>query len=193
MIADADAADAIVDAAERRDADLVIMGTHDRNRLLRAVLGSVTDSVLRETNRPVLILREHNDAAHEDPIRKILCPFRDAPASAAAVGNAAALAAAFGAELQLVQLLQDGNPGEAPPDWLAKMVSPEAVASLGRMQIGEGAGKRLVKLADEIGADLIVLGTSHRRFSDSGSAAAPAAYVVRAAHCPVLSVTASAS
>ena len=43
-------ADAIVRVANARNADLIIMGTHDRNRLLRTVLGSVTDAVLHRSN-----------------------------------------------------------------------------------------------------------------------------------------------
>ena len=60
LLEDCEAADAIVSAAHARNADLIIIGTHDRNRLMRAVLGSVTDAVLRLARCPVLVLREHN-------------------------------------------------------------------------------------------------------------------------------------
>src|SRR5690349_12254472 len=45
---------AILRTAEEVDADLVIMGTHGRRGIRRAFLGSVTESVLRHTTRPVL-------------------------------------------------------------------------------------------------------------------------------------------
>lgn len=86
---DCEPADAIVTVANERDADLIIMGTHDRNRLVRAVLGSVTDRVLETTNRPVLILREHNDL--ELGIRRIR--------AAAGEAEARKLAEAAGAEI----------------------------------------------------------------------------------------------
>src|SRR5258708_11998914 len=85
VIADQTPAGAVVTAGEERDADLIIMGTRERNRLVRAVLGSVTDSVLRESDRPVLLVRKQgSDAA----VQRIVCPFRSTPQSIAAVRQA---------------------------------------------------------------------------------------------------------
>jgi nucleotide-binding universal stress UspA family protein len=47
-------ASAIVEYAELRDADLVVMPTHGRSGLDRYVLGSVTESVVRRADVPVL-------------------------------------------------------------------------------------------------------------------------------------------
>ena len=44
----------INDYAEEKDADLVVMGTHGRKGLERMLLGSVTEKVLRTSERPVL-------------------------------------------------------------------------------------------------------------------------------------------
>ena len=51
----------IVEMAERMSADLVVMGTHGRSGLARAILGSVADRVLRGSTVPVLLAR------HEEP------------------------------------------------------------------------------------------------------------------------------
>lgn len=48
---------AIVRAAEEIGADLIVMGTRGRTSLGRLVLGSVTESVIRSTELPVLIIR----------------------------------------------------------------------------------------------------------------------------------------
>ena len=48
---------AIVAAAESEDADLVVVGTRGRSRVERAVLGSVSDHVVRHARCPVLIVR----------------------------------------------------------------------------------------------------------------------------------------
>jgi nucleotide-binding universal stress UspA family protein len=48
---------AIVEAAESEGADLVVVGTRGRNRVERAVLGSVSDHVVRHARCPVLIVR----------------------------------------------------------------------------------------------------------------------------------------
>jgi len=48
--------DAIQQVAEDVSADLVVMGTHGRSGLERALLGSVTDRVLRHSTVPVLVV-----------------------------------------------------------------------------------------------------------------------------------------
>ena len=51
------ATDGIVWAAERQDADLIVMSTHGRSGLGRMVLGSVADGVVRRTSLPVIVVR----------------------------------------------------------------------------------------------------------------------------------------
>ena len=45
-----------VNATERQDCDLIVMGTHGRDGLDRLLLGSVTENVVRETRVPVTTL-----------------------------------------------------------------------------------------------------------------------------------------
>ncbi|KAG8152510.1 universal stress protein [Burkholderia catarinensis] len=45
-------------AAAECDADLIVMGTHGRRGVRRALLGSVAESLLRTADRPVLVVRE---------------------------------------------------------------------------------------------------------------------------------------
>ena len=52
-----DAARAIVEAADRAGASVVCVASHGRSRLATAVLGSVAAAVLRESRRPVMVLR----------------------------------------------------------------------------------------------------------------------------------------
>lgn len=47
----------IIDAARNWPADLIVMGTHGRNALANALLGSVTQEVLRHAPCPVMVLR----------------------------------------------------------------------------------------------------------------------------------------
>ncbi len=54
-------AEAIVEAARHRDADLIVMSSHGRSGVARLVLGSVAESVLRATAVPILLIRA-NDA-----------------------------------------------------------------------------------------------------------------------------------
>lgn len=52
---------AIVDAARAEHADIVVMATHGRGGLGRAVLGSVADHVVRHAPCPVLLVRPPRD------------------------------------------------------------------------------------------------------------------------------------
>jgi nucleotide-binding universal stress UspA family protein len=54
---DGPAVEAIARVAHELGANLIVMGTHGRSGLGRAVLGSVTEQVLRASNVPVLTVR----------------------------------------------------------------------------------------------------------------------------------------
>ena len=51
------AATAILDYAERNDTNVICMATHGRSGVKRLLLGSVTDKVVRASDRPVLLYR----------------------------------------------------------------------------------------------------------------------------------------
>jgi nucleotide-binding universal stress UspA family protein len=50
-------AQAIVEAAQYRKADLIVMSSHGRSGLGRLVLGSVAETVLRRSETPILLIR----------------------------------------------------------------------------------------------------------------------------------------
>jgi len=49
--------EAILQYADERDADVVVMGTHARTGLNRFLIGSVTEKIIRSAERPVLVVR----------------------------------------------------------------------------------------------------------------------------------------
>jgi len=53
--------EAIIQAAERLDCDVICMGTHGRSGLTRALAGSVAQEVLLNGTRPVFIVRPPRD------------------------------------------------------------------------------------------------------------------------------------
>lgn len=57
MLRSGDAPDVIIQAAREIGADMIVMGTHGRRGLKRALLGSVAESVVRSAPCPVLTVR----------------------------------------------------------------------------------------------------------------------------------------
>jgi nucleotide-binding universal stress UspA family protein len=51
-------AEAILESAEVTQPDLIVMSTHGRSGLGRLILGSVAESVVRGTRRPIMLLRD---------------------------------------------------------------------------------------------------------------------------------------
>ena len=57
-ILEGDARDKIVSVAKKEACDLIIMSTHGRSGIRRALLGSVAEDVVRHAPCPVLLIRE---------------------------------------------------------------------------------------------------------------------------------------
>lgn len=55
--------EAVADEAQAWSADLVVVGTHGRRGLSRALLGSGAESVIRQARVPVLVIRGDDAAA----------------------------------------------------------------------------------------------------------------------------------
>jgi nucleotide-binding universal stress UspA family protein len=62
-IADRHRAQQIVDVAEEIEAGLIVMGSRGRGGVRRALMGSVSDSVVRHAHCPVLIVRREKERA----------------------------------------------------------------------------------------------------------------------------------
>ena len=89
--------------------DLIFMGTHGRTGLTRALLGSVTEAVARQSPVPVMAVRGRGA-----PIRSVLAPVNFTDYSYYGFTHAAALAAGLGARLTALHVHVDpiwnGNP-----------------------------------------------------------------------------------
>lgn len=51
----------ILEYTRENDVDLIVLGTHGRSGLSRALLGSVAERVIRQADRPVLVVRTATD------------------------------------------------------------------------------------------------------------------------------------
>ena len=62
VLVDSRPASAILSYADDHEVDLIAMATHGRGGVPRAVMGSVTDKVVRGAHRPVLVVRPAEEA-----------------------------------------------------------------------------------------------------------------------------------
>lgn len=104
----------ITDVAERIGADLVVMTTHGAGGFTPGWLGSVADSVIRHSHRPVLALPE-NDAHLGEPFtpRRILVTLDGSPRAETIIPVARDLAVAYGAHLELIRVVAPYVPGDS--------------------------------------------------------------------------------
>jgi nucleotide-binding universal stress UspA family protein len=97
-----DPGDAIVRAAESLQADLIVMATHGRGGLGRAVYGSIADEVVRTTSVPVLLIPPGAKYRMNPPC-KVLVPLDGSAFAEAALPPAINLAVALRGRVVLVR------------------------------------------------------------------------------------------
>ncbi|MCS6817194.1 MAG: universal stress protein [Blastocatellia bacterium] len=186
---------AILETARQREADLIVMGTHGRSGLSRVMLGSVTERVLRESDRPVLTIRYKAEALPTPhvSVRHLLCPVNYTPIARTALQHAVAIARCFNAELTVVHVLEDEAQKASDREALARLCEwvPEDVRAHCQMKelIRRGnAAEQIIETARALGSDMIVLGAHHKRFFDATVIGTTTVRVTRHAPCPVLVV-----
>jgi len=100
------AAEVILDHAQEIDADVIVMGTHGRRALTRALLGSVADRVVRHARCPVLTIRRDEATEPLTAIRRVLVPVDFSKHSKLAIETGQALAARFEADLLITHIIE---------------------------------------------------------------------------------------
>ncbi len=200
----------ILEYAAEVDCELVVMGTHGRRGFTHVLLGSVAEEVLRHAPCAVLTVREQPEPVPPEAIEKILVPVDFSAPSRAALRVARELAAARGATLQLLHVVEEA----IVPDFYmeGRVYKPlysddfrkRAVAALGVFAQEVGGpdvpmeafaldGKaihEIVEFARERGSDLVVIsshGLTGLAHLLQGSVAEK---VARMAPCPVLTLRA---
>jgi nucleotide-binding universal stress UspA family protein len=209
VIEQAPAREGIVRAAHAQQADLVCVGTHGRTGLPRLLQGSVAQHVVVHSPVPVLTVRQDDRPAR---LRCILAPTDFSPPADAALPWADFLARAFDARLVLLHvvevtyetILDLPRAARAEPvgEALARELQERArrelesrAQSLGPCELvlrtGLGAGlsrQTIVEVAQEVDADLVVIGTHGRTGVERILFGSVAEHVVRTSPVPVLTV-----
>lgn len=185
---------AIVQRAREMHADLIVIGTHGRSGWRRALLGSVAEGVLHETDRPVITVTPGVLADNQIPeIRTVVCPVNFTYIARASLHHACAVASAFGAELVVVYVAEGVEPPRLPEVesafslWVDPAVRDHAKYRLCLVSEGNPA-ERVLGVARDVSADLIVLGAQHKFFSDATVVGTTTQRITRFARCPVMTV-----
>lgn len=185
---------AIVDTARDIGADLIIMGTHGRSGLRRALLGSVTERVLHTTNIPVISVAPERFPHDPDvAIKSILCPVNFTAIARLALERACGMAEAFDADLVVMHVVEGTEPRlfSAVETEFKTWVDPLIRANTRYREVvinGSDAAERVLAVADQIGADLIVVGAQHRAFSDTTVVGTTTEMITRFARHAVMTV-----
>jgi nucleotide-binding universal stress UspA family protein len=176
------------------------MGTHGRHGLSRLLAGSIAETVLRYSRCPVLALRHQETALRGEPIRVILHPTDFSSGSEASLRAARRLARETGARLIVLHVTPPeivvegigavGVDQRADRDALeairARIEGPDLKCPV-EVRLGRGEpAAEILRVADELGAGLIVMGTQGRTGLERILMGSVAEAVLRRARCPVL-------
>jgi nucleotide-binding universal stress UspA family protein len=177
-------ADVLQGYAKRHDVDLIVMSTHGRNGISRLSLGSVTDSLIRHTTIPVLVVKPSTSYLNPQvgqTFKRIVVPLDGSVLAEQILPRVLTLGTLEAAEISLLQVLipQSYSQKEiADPDlpWWDKDVSL-AQAYLFRIAsrlrrnglivttdivIGENVAHAIGDFASREKADLIAIATHGR-------------------------------
>jgi nucleotide-binding universal stress UspA family protein len=193
---------AILETAEHRKADLIVVGTHGRKGVMRALLGSVAEKVVRLAQVPVLTVRGSTTA-----FSKILVPTDLSEHAERALSTATSLARVSGAKLHVVHVgprvpyfgppLAAGRAFaselmvESRKEFDSYMATVRARGIEATQTLSEGvAYVEINRAAKDVGADLIVMGTQGRTGIERVLLGSVAERVVRTSPIPVMVVPA---
>jgi len=195
----------ILSMADEIGCDLIVMGTHGSTGLRRLLAGIVATAVLRGAHCPILALRPHVRPLKAEEIRVILHPTDFSDGSQAALRVARSLARERGARLILLHvapsevfvkgaMTAELDPGDALDalETARKLIDGPDLKYPVETWFNRGqAPEEIVRVADEIGCDLIVMGKHGRTGLGRLLMGNTAESVLPEANCPVMIVKAS--
>jgi nucleotide-binding universal stress UspA family protein len=118
-----DAADAIVQEAEKDPGTLIAISTHGRSGIGRWMMGSVTDKVVRQAINPVLVVRARaGEVTSSAPqLKQVVLPLDGSERSGIAVTHAIEMAKALNVGVTLVRSISPMAYGDTFADYVPSM------------------------------------------------------------------------
>lgn len=202
-----DAADVIVARAQEWAATLVVMASHGRSGVARALLGSVAGAVIRRSGVPVLVVRSDLLAPARVP-QRVLVPLDGSDLASAVLPCVVPLAKQLDSTLVLISVAELppqslpvqgasiplGRMPVHPPaqameylDRVADDLRAQGVACEVRVEHGDPASA-ITRAADGSGCDLIAMSTHGRHGLGRWALGSVTDSVMRRAQVPVLAV-----
>lgn len=203
MLREGDPKDIVCRVAEETNADLIIMGSRGLKRIQSILENSVSQYVFQLANRPMLLVK---DEIYVKKINRIMVALDKSTSAQQCLKQAIALVRDIkNGQLILVHANPDLKlkPGEIAANPNEDPVLLPAITEVKKLGINykcvapEGKpGERICQIADELGVDLLVLGSPDRRPSiakglpdlDRLLGQSLSDYVRVYANCPVLLV-----
>lgn len=164
---------------------MIVMGTHGHTGLARIVDGSVAEALVHSSSVPVLTVGP-GDRISSQP--SIVCAVTGSELSRAALSWAIRLAQCLATRLTVLHVVE---PGQSNPisDLCAWVGGDRPPACHIQEVVRHGnAAEEVLRLANELGAGLLVIGAAHKFISDKTEFGATAEKLLRHAPCPVLTV-----
>jgi nucleotide-binding universal stress UspA family protein len=211
-VRDGDPVDVLLAAVDDEHADLLVVGSHGVGNRPELALGSTSLHVLQAARVPVLVVPDRRPAGADDVLRlrHLLVGVDHSQASRTALGLAADVAVALGGSLSVLEVVEyvppfpldepteaGGHRGRVEEAAMA-LVEAEVGGVRARdvgvqviVRSGDPAAT-LLEVADDVDADLVVVGTRGRGGPDELLLGSVARTVADRARRPTLVVPASA-
>lgn len=178
-------AEQIVDYAEKQCIDLIVIATHGWSGIRRWVLGSVADKVVRATKRPVALIRArgvHHHTFAKGTLNKMLLSLDGSKEGEAVIPYVEELASRLNGDVILLHVVPHPSPVYAVPGETVQIPYSQAEVELLKVNAGSylekvanalkekhikvtfevkagNTGNEIIKLADEVHADLVAMST----------------------------------
>jgi len=205
---DGPVADALHAYAKRNNVDLIVMSSHGRGGIARLTLGSVTDSMIRCTTIPVLVVKPHPSYVSSlvpEPFKRIIVPLDGSSVAERILPGVAALAKLEESELTLLRVVvprtssQKAIADECTPWWDKDVAAAEAylfrtadnlredgIRTRTDVVIGENIAQSIADYAGRESADLVAIATHGRGGLSRALVGSVADAVTRTSHTSLL-------
>lgn len=174
----------IVRFAHDTDSDGIVICTHARSGLARALAGSVAESVLAASDLPVIVVHAGDDVAAAGPVTVAV---DGSPASGPALQTAIRIAQAREQTISVVHVVEPGAPWAEAAAMLNEAAETARAANIDfeLVTLRGHAAQTIVESARRRGSPMIVMGTHGRSGVARALLGSVAAAVIEHANVPV--------